>query len=133
MGRHHPRQTALLLVALAASAGCGRRVDPPPPQPAKVAPAQLPVRPTSSAIEATSPSVDDSQPPKPLAENEKDDKPVQNSRVIIDGLNDVGPSGPASAFSRGVVMVTRSDELSLAKLSQAPSKSKKSVPARSSR
>jgi hypothetical protein len=44
---------------------------------------------------------------------------------VLDGLNDVGPAAPASAFESGVVMVTRSDELSLGKLLQPPSKSKK--------
>ena len=65
------------------------------------------------------------KPPKQLAENEKDDKPVQNSHYLLDGLNDIGPAAPAAAFAHGVVMVTRSDELSLSKLVQPPSKSKK--------
>jgi len=65
--------------------------------------------------------------PKPLAENEKDDKPVENSRYLLDGLNDVGPAAPAAAFSRGVVMITRSDELAISKLLQPPSKAKKPV------
>lgn len=47
---------------------------------------------------------------------------------MLDGLNDVGPAAPASAFSQGVVLITRSDELSLAKLQQPPSKSKKPAP-----
>jgi hypothetical protein len=65
--------------------------------------------------------------PKPLAENEKDDKPVETSRYLLDGLNDVGPAAPAAAFSRGVVMITRSDELAISKLLQPPSKAKKPV------
>ena len=64
-------------------------------------------------------------PPKPLAENEKDDKPVENSRYLLDGLNDIGPAAPAAAFAHGVVMITRSDELVISKLLQPPSKSKK--------
>lgn len=44
---------------------------------------------------------------------------------MLDGLNDVGPAAPASAFARGVVLITRSDELALAKLEQVPSKAKK--------
>jgi hypothetical protein len=40
-------------------------------------------------------------------------------------LNDIGPAAPAAAFARGVVMITRSDELAISKLVQPPSKSKK--------
>ena len=65
------------------------------------------------------------KPPKALRENEKDDKPVQNSRYLLDGLNDIGPAAPAAAFAHGVVMITRSDELAISKLLQRPSKSKK--------
>lgn len=68
------------------------------------------------------------QPPKPLAENEKDDKPVQNSRYLLDGLNDIGPAAPAAAFAQGVVMITRADELLMSKLLLPPSKSKKPAP-----
>jgi hypothetical protein len=55
----------------------------------------------------------------------KDDRPIDSSRFVIDELNDVGPAAPASAFARGVVLVTRTDELALCKLEQPPSKSKK--------
>jgi hypothetical protein len=65
------------------------------------------------------------KPPKPLATNEKDDTPVENSRYLLDGLNDVGPAAPAAAFARGVVLVTRNDELAISKLVAPPSKSKK--------
>jgi hypothetical protein len=44
---------------------------------------------------------------------------------LLDGLNDIGPAAPASAFARGAVMVTRGDELELCRLTAAPSKSKK--------
>ena len=67
------------------------------------------------------------KPPQPLPENEKDDKPQTNSRYLLDGLTEVGPAAPAAAFAHGVVMVTRSDELSISKLLQPPSKSKKPV------
>jgi hypothetical protein len=86
------------------------------------------------ATAGTPPALEDSPPaapaqkPKPpaaLQENQKDDRPVENSRFLVDGLNDVGPAAPASAFAQGVVMVTRSDELSIVKLLQPPSKSKK--------
>jgi hypothetical protein len=65
--------------------------------------------------------------PAPAAADETDDIPVVSSRYLLDGLNDVGPAAPAAAFAEGVVMVTRSDELSLAKLRAPLSKSKKSV------
>jgi hypothetical protein len=68
------------------------------------------------------------KPPEALSEAQKDDHPVEHSRFVLDALNDVGPAAPASAFSQGVVLVTRSDELSLAKLQLAPSKSKKPAP-----
>ncbi|HVY28285.1 MAG TPA: hypothetical protein VHB79_17130 [Polyangiaceae bacterium] len=63
--------------------------------------------------------------PKPLAEHEKTDKLVQDSRYLLDGLNDIGPAAPAAAFEHGVVLVTRTDELVFSRLEQPPSKSKK--------
>ncbi len=68
------------------------------------------------------------QAPKPLADNAKDDTPVQNSRYLLDGLNDIGPAAPAAAFAQGVVMITRTDELAISKLLLPPSKSKKPAP-----
>lgn len=63
--------------------------------------------------------------PKPLSKKEQDDHPVESSRYVLDDLNDVGPAGPAAASARGVVMVTRDNELVTAKLLQPPSKSPK--------
>jgi len=96
----------------------------PKPKPSAAPP------PAVSALEAEGPPAAAAaqakpHPPKPLAENEKDDKPVEHSRYLLDGLNDVGPAAPAAAFAQGVVMVTRSDELAQVKLRQPPSKSKK--------
>lgn len=68
------------------------------------------------------------RPPKALTQKEKDDKPVENSRYVLDELNDVGPAGPAAAFARGVVMVTRDNELVFSRLLQPPSRSKKPMP-----
>ncbi|HKY36974.1 MAG TPA: hypothetical protein VJN18_13605 [Polyangiaceae bacterium] len=110
--------------------------DPSGPRASRAAP-----KPKPAASSATLPSVESAvaralqaapppskpEPPKALAESEKPDKPVKSSRFVIDGLNDIGPAAPASAFERGVVLVTRSDELSLCKLEQPPSKSKKPV------
>ena len=62
-----------------------------------------------------------------LRQNEKDDTPVTDSRYLLDGLNDIGPAAPATACARGVVMITRTDELVMAKLLQPPSKAKKPV------
>jgi hypothetical protein len=121
------------------SFGCEDHGSPPtlPPVPApKAKPTathEPEPEPEDDAETATEPSARKAdakgkpKPPKPLAENEKDDQPVQNSRYLLDGLNDVGPAAPAAAFAHGVVMVTRTDELALAKLVQAPSKSKKPV------
>lgn len=63
--------------------------------------------------------------PAETTEAPKDDQPTTNSRYLLDGLNDVGPAAPASAFAEGVVMISRTDELVLARLLQPPSKSKK--------
>jgi hypothetical protein len=68
------------------------------------------------------------EPPKPLSDHERDDKPIQGSRFVVDELNDVGPAAPAAAFARGVVLVTRGDELQLCLLEEPPSKSKKPAP-----
>jgi hypothetical protein len=68
------------------------------------------------------------EPPKPLPESERDDRPVTSSRFLIDELNDIGPAAPSAAFAGGVVLVTRTDELVIAKLLQPPSKSKKPAP-----
>lgn len=65
------------------------------------------------------------KPPQPLARNEKDDTPVEKSRYVLDDLNDIGPAGPAAAFAKGVVMITRDNELAISRLLQPPSKSKK--------
>lgn len=64
------------------------------------------------------------QTESPRAEREQDDRPVLDSRFVIDALNDVAPAAPASAFARGVVLVTRSDELAISLLQQPLSKSK---------
>lgn len=112
----------------------GSRPPPPDGKPA----AKPKPKPTASRAEAfEEPALDGKptahepkskpKPPKPLAENEKDDKPVENSRYLLDGLNDIGPAAPAAAYAHGVVMVTRSDELAISKLLQPPSKSKKAV------
>ncbi|HXK19787.1 MAG TPA: hypothetical protein VNG33_18375, partial [Polyangiaceae bacterium] len=120
---------AVLWLALAFGA-CNTRTPSPEPD----APAAPKPKPTAShAPEPAPEDVDDKpadpksqpQPPKPLAENEKDDKPVQNNHYLLDGLNDIGPAAPAAAFARGVVMITRSDELEISKLLQPPSKAKK--------
>lgn len=121
--------TGILGLALG---GCDSH--PPPPEAA----AQAKPRPKPSAVHPApeAPDVDEDPPtqtskpqaPKPLAENEKDDKPVQNSSYVLDGLNDIGPAAPAAAFAHGVVMVTRTDELVISRLRLPPSKSKKPAP-----
>jgi hypothetical protein len=117
----------VLLVVLGACDQGGARPAPqvtPPPKP--VAKATASTLPTLDAAEPLSPPTKP-KPPAALNESEKNDRPVANSRYLLDDLNDVGPAAPASAFAQGVVMVTRSDELSIAKLEQAPSKSKKTA------
>ena len=119
---------SLLLLASFACDPSGSRSPPPgPPAPAvkaKPKPSHEPA-PELDVDEPPPEPKSKPQPPKPLADNEKDDKPVQNSRYLLDGLNDIGPAAPAAAFAHGVVMITRSDELSISKLLQPPSKSKK--------
>jgi len=73
------------------------------------------------------PEPDRHHAPRPLAEHEKDDKLVESGHYLLDELNDVGPAAPAAAYSHGVVLVTRDDELALAKLTGAPSKLKNAV------
>jgi hypothetical protein len=68
------------------------------------------------------------KPPAPHPESEKDDKPIESSRYVFDGSSKLGPAAPVAAHARGVVMVTRTDEIELLKLPQPLSKSKKSVP-----
>lgn len=120
------RANGVMVLTLLACDQSGAR---PVPQAAPVKPKPAIVA-TSSAL----PTLENSeplepkalpQPPAALKENEKDDRPVENSRYLLDALNDVGPAAPASAFAQGVVMVTRSDELSIGKLQQPPSTSKK--------
>jgi hypothetical protein len=117
---------SVFLLALGACDQSGARPAPQatPAKPRPVAVATTSALPTLEAAEPLAPPTKP-QPPTALKETEKDDRPVENSRYLLDGLNDVGPAAPASAFAQGVVMVTRSDELSVAKLEQPPSKSKK--------
>lgn len=102
---------------------------PKPKQPSaepEPAPADAPSDvPSGTAAHGEPPPKNPHRPPKPLAEHEKDDKLAQDSHYLLDGLNDLGPAAPAAAYARGVVLVTRSDELALAPLEQPPSKSKK--------
>lgn len=61
----------------------------------------------------------------PATEEEApDDVQREASLFTLDGLNDVGPAGPATAHEIGVIMVTRSDEIAVAKrlapLSRSP-------------
>lgn len=109
--------TLLTLGACNPSSDRARRAPPPADSatPPAVAPASSP--PASTAAEPRS--------PEPPASGQKDDKPVENGRFVLDDLNDVGPAAPAAAFAQGVVMVTRADELVLAKLSRPLGKSKK--------
>jgi hypothetical protein len=68
------------------------------------------------------------EPPKALPKHERDDRPVANSRFVLDELHDLAPAGPSAAFAGGVVMVTRADELVISKLNRPPSKLKKPGP-----
>lgn len=112
--------------------GCGRseashQLPSPAPSPV-LRSAAASTQPPPALPDAPSAAAPTRQAPRPLAEGEKDDKPVTRSRFLLDGLNDLGASAPASAYARGVVMVTRSDELALCKLTQPPSRSKKPAP-----
>lgn len=119
---------AFTLCACDPSGSRGAPPAPPPKATVATASSSLP-SPSAVAEPGAEPApVAEHQAPQPLAEAQKDDHPVEHSLFVLDGLNDVGPAAPASAFAKGVVLVTRSDELSLAKLQQAPSKSKKPAP-----
>lgn len=104
----------------------------PAPQPAaqptaSVEPLEPLAAPEAGAAPRKSAGKSRPKPPQPLTALEKDDAPVENSRYLLDGLNDVGPAAPAAAFARGVVLITRDDELAISKLVAPPSKSKKPV------
>jgi hypothetical protein len=120
---------ALLLLALV---GCNPRKDDPTT--AAGAPvATTKPKPKPSATPLPSADLGDEvveeapkhHAPKPLTKKEQDDHPVESSRYLLDDLNDIGPAGPAAASARGVVMITRDNELITAKLLQPPSKSPK--------
>jgi hypothetical protein len=118
----------MALASLACDPSGSRAPAPTPtpaaqPKPKASAPAPLAASPPDAPTEHAAPSRP--KPPKPLRENEKDDTPVVESSYLLDGLNDIGPAAPASAFAAGVVMITRTDELAISKLLQPPSKSKK--------
>lgn len=99
------------------------------PAPAVSQPRREPEEPKADELAepTAAPEPDRHRPPRPLTEREKDDKPVETARYLLDDENDVGPAAPAAAYSHGVVLVTRDDELALARLSGAPSKSRKPV------
>ncbi len=85
---------------------------PPTPAPA----------PTRSAAPPDPPDMPDTPPPDARS-NETEDAPPAGktdatSPWILDELADVGPAGPASASSTGVVMVTRDDRAVLARLDE---------------
>jgi hypothetical protein len=134
--------TRVALVVVLVACGCdsnGARRVPPTPAPVAVTkaaakPSAAP-QPSTAPQPSAAPELDEAEaeparaarhePPKPLRPSEQDDKPVENSRYVLDALNDVGPAGPAAAFAQGVVMVSRADELVISKLLAPPSKSKK--------
>jgi hypothetical protein len=120
----------LVVLTLGACDQSRARTQQAGPRP-KAAPSLVPPPSVESAVARAleqAPAPSKAEPPKALAEHEKDDRPVTDSRFILDGLNDLGPAGPSAAFAGGVVMVTRADELVLSKLEQPPSKSKKPAP-----
>jgi hypothetical protein len=128
-----PSLIALSLAACDSHGSSGSPMGPlpaaaPKPKKPKASAEPLPpspeLRPAGDAS-GRSPGKGKSKPPKPLATNEKDDTPVESSRYLLDGLNDVGPAAPASAFAHGVVLITRGDELAISRLIAPPSKSKK--------
>ncbi|HYP87798.1 MAG TPA: hypothetical protein VEQ59_06585, partial [Polyangiaceae bacterium] len=108
-----------------AAAPLGAAKKKPKPKPSEEAPRELEADDAAPVPHAE--AKNKPKPPRPLAANEKDDKPVENSRYLLDGLNDVGPAAPAAAFAHGVVLITRDDELAISRLTAAPSKSKKPV------
>lgn len=124
--------SALAGVVVLTLCACDQRASHAPPP----GPAVAKAKPTASHLPPSAPLDTDDvaapaakpskpKPPRPLATNEKDDQPSVSSRYLLDGLNDIGPASPASAFAQGVVMLTRSDELEISRLVQPPSKSKK--------
>jgi hypothetical protein len=132
IGSSSPCVVAVVIVALTHGAcdPSGSRASHAKPRPQPAAPSVAPPSVESALARAldAAPPPSKAEPPRRLSENERDDKPVSSSRFVIDELNDVGPAAPASAFARGVVLVTRGDELALCKLEQPPSKSKKPAP-----
>ncbi|RYZ06738.1 MAG: hypothetical protein EOO73_14395 [Myxococcales bacterium] len=132
MRNHSSKQRlcGVVVLTLWACDPSGTRSAPPAPMSARAKPKASTSAPTSAAPPPTELTdrperASKPRPPKPLARSEKDDAPVESSRYVLDELNDIGPAGPAAAFARGVVMVTRDNELLISRLLQPPSKSKK--------
>lgn len=138
MARSFFSRSALLSAALLLTNGCDSRSSSSSGSISKAAAPSAP-KPKASEEPASEAATDRGAEPKasgaavgrkprapePLAPAEKDDTPVENSRYLLDGLNDVGPAAPAAAAAYGVVLITRDDQLVTAKLVGPPSKSKK--------
>jgi len=105
-------------------------IRPSAASPAVVTSVPPAVNAASVASIARAPSRDDgdrvdasaaSPTPARRADADKDDRPVATSRLSFERVNNVGPAAPASAFEGGVVLITRTDELVLARLRETPS------------
>jgi len=108
-----------VLIATTLVAVACRRPDPAPPAgsatPTPVVSAQPPpARSVAAAKSAEPPARDDTEPP------ELNDAGVAD-RWIVDEPANVAPAGPASASSRGVVMIDRDGSVVLGRLERTPS------------
>jgi len=103
----------IAVLALLLASGCGRRSQPQPSHRIAASSVMPSARPEPPPIERS-----ERLPPRatPAAEDEApDDAILEASLFSFDELNDVGPAGPATAHESGVVMITRGDEIALAR------------------
>jgi hypothetical protein len=108
----------VLIAVMTVAAGC-TKPEPPPPAPSEnpapvISAKPPPARSAATLKSAPPPSRDSAEPP------EQRDAGVASERWIVDEPTNVAPAGPASASSRGVVMLDREGRVVLAKLERQP-------------
>jgi len=100
-----------VLPALLLLASCARK-DPPPPHPVPSARASATT--IASALHSA-PPVASLRAPPPVSVRVELDGGAGAADLLLGELSDIGPAGPATASSAGVVMLTRSDQVLLSR------------------
>jgi hypothetical protein len=105
----------VLLLALSGCKTSSERIPPPPGSASATRSVIPPASARSSAPEA----------PAPREHHERDEPPelrdagTRSGDLPLRGLTDVAPAGPAAAHALGIVMVTKKDDVLLARLNAA--------------